>query len=71
MKERHCAVAESYGALLYCNTFTQRQVKFVTASREFAQRLVKLFKKAFGLEFDHIAQGAAGAKSILSIETPE
>lgn len=71
IKERHCAVAESYGALLYCNTFTQRQIKFVTASLEFSQRLVKLFRKAFGLEFDRIAQGSGGTKSILSVEDPD
>ncbi|MBR4077312.1 MAG: hypothetical protein IKK17_01765, partial [Oscillospiraceae bacterium] len=47
-----CAVAECYGALLYCNTFRPNEIKFVTASREFTSRLPKLFKKAFGLEFD-------------------
>lgn len=67
IRERHCAVAESYGALLYCNTFTQREVKFVTASREFAQRLTKLFRKAFALDFDRISDGGPGAKSILAI----
>ena len=30
-----CAVAECYGALLYCNTFRPNEIKFVTASREF------------------------------------
>jgi len=47
-----CAVAECYGLLLYCNTFSAREIRIITESREFAQRLPKLFKRAFGLEFD-------------------
>ena len=42
VRERHCATAECYGALLYCNTFTQREVKFVTTSREFSQTIVMI-----------------------------
>ena len=53
--KRCCAVAECYGALMYCNTFLPNEIKFVTASREFTSRLPKLFKKAFGLEFDRVA----------------
>ena len=30
---RHCcAVAEAYGVLLYCHTFTTREIRIVTAS---------------------------------------
>lgn len=47
-----CAVAECYGILLYCNTFSANEIKIVTSSRDFAQRLPKLFRRAFGLEFD-------------------
>lgn len=71
IKEPHCAVAECYGALLYCNTFTPREVKFVTASRDFARRLPKLFWKAFALDFDRILDGEDGGKSILSITKPD
>jgi len=49
-----CAVAEAYGVLLFCNTFSAAGVRIVTESRDFAQRLPKLFKKAFDLEFDHM-----------------
>jgi len=66
-----CAVAECYGALLYCNTFRPNEIKFVTASREFTARLPKLFKKAFGLEFDRIADGGAGGKGVLQITDRE
>jgi DNA-binding protein WhiA len=47
-----CALAESYGLLLFCNTFSTREIKIITESRELAQRLPKLFKRAFGLTFD-------------------
>ncbi len=59
-----CAVAESYGVLLYCNTFSAREIKIITASEDFAQRLPKLFRKAFGLGFDVLpAEDAAGKRS--------
>lgn len=47
-----CAISECYGILLYCNTFSNSQVKIVTESRDFAQKLPKLFKRAFGFGFD-------------------
>ena len=46
------ALAEAYGVLLYCNTFTGSAVRVVTESRDFAERLPKLFRKAFGVGFD-------------------
>ena len=68
---RCCAAAECYGALMYCNTFLPNEIKFVTASREFASRLPKLFKKAFNLEFDRISDGGEGGKGILQITDRE
>ena len=47
-----CALAECFGILLYCNTFSADTVKIVTESREFGQLLPKLFKKAFNISFD-------------------
>ncbi|MCF0121349.1 MAG: DNA-binding protein WhiA, partial [Oscillospiraceae bacterium] len=47
-----CAVAECYGILLYCNTFTQREIRITTESRDFATILPRLFKRAFGISFD-------------------
>ena len=52
MSRRSCAVAESYGVLLYCNTFTSAEIRIITESRDFAARLPKLFKRAFGVSFD-------------------
>lgn len=61
-----CAAAESYGVLLYCNTFSASEIRITTASGDFAQRLPKLFKKAFGVEFDVLPkEGAAGKRSLI------
>ena len=47
-----CARAECYGVLLYCNTFTMREVRIITENPEFAARLPRLFHRAFGVKFD-------------------
>ena len=47
-----CARAEAYGILLYCNTFSSTEIRIITESRDFAARLPRLFKKAFGITFD-------------------
>ena len=52
LSRKSCAVAESYGVLLYCNTFSAQEIRIITESRDFAARLPKLFKKAFGIAFD-------------------
>ena len=65
-----CAVAEAYGILLFCNTFSPAGVRIVTESRDFAQRLPKLFKKAFGLEFDLLPDSEQG-KQIFGIENSQ
>lgn len=52
LNKRFAAVAECYGILLYANTFTPKQIRIVTESEPFAQRLPKLFRKAFGFSFD-------------------
>ena len=31
-----CARAEAYGVLLYCNTFTSREIRIITENPEFA-----------------------------------
>lgn len=50
-----CALAEAYGVLLYSNTFTVREIRIITASRAFAERLPRLFMKAFSLAFDSVS----------------
>ncbi len=66
-----CAVAECFGILLFCNSFSQEGIRIMTESREFAQVLPKLFKKAFGLEFDALPPEDAAAKLIFSVSQPE
>ena len=47
-----CALAECFGILLFCNSFTGENIRIITESREFAQLLPKLFKRAFSMDFD-------------------
>lgn len=65
--ERKCdAVAESYGVLMYCNTFSAREIRVITASDAFAARLPRLFRRAFALSFDTLPpDGAAGKRSFV------
>ena len=52
VERKCCAIAEAYGILLYCHTFSPTEIRITTASAEFAERLPHLFKKAFGIVFD-------------------
>ena len=62
---RHCcAVAEAYGVLLYCHTFTTREIRIVTACDAFAERLPKLFRRAFGAHFALPAGEKAGGNAV-------
>ena len=60
--QKHCcALAECFGVLLFCNTFSAHNIRIITESRDFAQNLPKLFKRAFNLEFDLLpSQETAG-----------
>lgn len=62
-----CAIAESYGILLYCNTFSAQEIRIITASPEFAQRLPKLFRRAFSLDFDQLPALDSKAKKSFTI----
>jgi len=64
-----CAQAEAYGILLYCNTYTAREIRIVTENSAFAQRLPQLFKKAFKVAFDRLPEGEG--KSVFSITDPQ
>ena len=66
---RHCcAVAQAFGILLYCNTFSPELVRIVTESRDFAWHLPRLFRKAFGMEFDEFPSMAAPGKLVFQID---
>ena len=62
-----CALAECFGILLFCNNFSAEGIKIITESREFAQILPKLFKRAFNLEFDTFPSMASPGKLVFQI----
>ena len=69
ISRRCCALAEAYGVVLYCNTFRPDQLRIVTENPEFSARLPRLFKRAFGLEFDQLPV-ETGGKRIFHIGDP-
>ena len=62
-----CALAQCFGILLYCNCFRGDSIKIITESREFAQILPKLFKKAFNVTFDQFPSMEAPGKLVFQI----
>ena len=38
-EKRCCRMAECYGILMYCNTFSKNEIKIITESRQFAELL--------------------------------
>ena len=66
-----CALAELFGVLLFCNSFGSDGIRIITESREFAQFLPKLLRKAFSMDFDLQPQQDAAGKLIFQITAPE
>ena len=62
-----CARAESYGVLMYCNVFTADEIRVTTENPAFAQRLPRLFHRAFGLRFDRLPEEPGGGKAVFQI----
>ena len=69
--KRCCAVAEVYGILLFCNTFSDEVVRIVTESRDFGWMLPKLLRKAFSMEFDEFPSLASPGKLVFQITDPD
>ena len=67
-----CARAEAYGVLLYCNTFSGREIRIITENADFSARIPKLFQKAFALSFDRTPEEdvGLGKKHIFQITDP-
>ena len=55
-----CVQAEAYGVLLFCNVYTPSEVRITTRSLDFAQRLPKLFHRAFEVTFDQMPEEQGG-----------
>ena len=66
-----CALAECFGILLFCNSFHRESIRIITESREFAQVLPKLFKKAFMMDFDVQPAPEATGKLNFQITDPD
>lgn len=66
-QKRCCALAQCFGILLFCNSFGAKGIRIITESREFAQILPKLFKKAFGVTFDVFPEEDTPGKLIFQI----
>ena len=72
LPQKHCcAVAQCFGILLFCNTFSAESVKIITESREFARLLPRLFKKAFNLTFDLLPDSEEDRKQVFGITDPQ
>ena len=68
LPQKHCcALAQSFGILLYGNSFGADGIKIITESREFAYILPKLFKKAFDVNFDSYPSLEAPGKLVFQI----
>ena len=70
-EKKALAVAECYGILLYCRTFTPREIRISTGSDIFAARLPRLFHRAFGLEFDRLPESDSGTRFTFLIHDPK
>ena len=69
--KRCCALAQCFGILLYCNSFGAEGVRIITESRDLAQYLPKLFKKAFGISFDQLPDMDSSGKLTFQIHDEE
>lgn len=70
VSKKCCAVAECYGVLLFCNSWTSREVRIVTESEPFARRLPLLFRKAFHMDFDKRPDPVGAGKRVFVIDKP-
>ena len=71
VSKKCCALAESYGVLLFCNRFCADDIRIITASVPFAERLPRLFRRAFGFGFDSARMPQGRSKGLLRITDAE
>ena len=69
--KKWCALAQCFGVLLFCNSFSADGIRIITESREFGYILPKLFAKAFDLEFDSFPSLESPGKLVFQIDDPE
>lgn len=69
--QKKTCMAECYGILLFCNTWTSREVRIVTESEAFSRRLPMLFRKAFHMDFDRRPAADTAGKRVFEITAPD
>ena len=69
--KKSTAVAEGYGVLMYCNTFSSTDIRIITANADFARRLPRLFRRAFSLGFDYLPSEDCKGKRSFEITDEE
>ena len=71
LDKKSSAVAECYGVLLYCHSFSGREARIITASDAFAERLPKLFQRALHLRFDSQPEPEQRGKKSFAVTDPD
>ena len=66
-----CAVAESYGMLLYGNTFSANEIRIITGNEKLGARLTEMFSLAFSMEFDTVPEAGKTGKQAYTVSDPE
>ena len=66
-----CALAQCFGILLFCHSFSADGIRIITESREFGYILPKLFMKAFDLEFDSFPSLESPGKLVFQMDEQE
>ena len=69
--KRCCCLAEAFGILLFCNSFSAEGIRIITESRELAWMLPRLFKRAFDIEFDSFPSMESPGKLVFQIFDPD
>ena len=71
LEKKNIALAECYGVLMYCNSFSPRELRIITASAAIAERLPRLWRRAFGSSFDRVSPEKEGGKRSFTITERE
>ncbi|MCL2391173.1 MAG: DNA-binding protein WhiA [Oscillospiraceae bacterium] len=65
-----CDTAESYGVLMFCNTFTAGEIRIITGNHTLGSRLVEMFESAFSVSFDIMPEPEKKGKQAYIITAP-
>ena len=66
---RTLAVAECCGVMLFCHTFTQREIRVMTASESLSERLPRIIKRASGVQTQPASR--VGGRYVYALTDPE